>query len=135
MNRIARAKRRAPDGENVDPVPHNVMGPVPSVREQTAALMQDPGWLLQEMRRRETAEEMQTSQVDDFADFDLDMDDDEILTGYEVVHMEPILPPRRPDPTEYGTDSHAAAQEPHVQESDAPQEPKDAQAAHSGSAP
>lgn len=86
------------------------MGPVPSVKEQTAALMQDPGWLLAEMRRRESLDEPQTGPVDDFADFDLDMDDDEILTGYEVVQMHPFHADsggRMPEPVQGSTGSEA----------------------------
>lgn len=65
--------------------------------------MSDPGWLVQEMRRREDAADNPPG--DPFEDFDLDDDlEEEIFTGYQLRDMPPIIPPEtlaeRQQPTE-----------------------------------
>lgn len=74
--------------EKADPNPVAVLGPVPSIQEQTAALMQNPRWLLQQMKM---AEERQDPP--DLDQFDWEDDEPDILTGYELVEMEPIVIP------------------------------------------
>lgn len=108
MNRIQAAKARQ-DFEKADGTPaRGILGPVPSVAEQTAMLMADPGWLVREMRRQQIesvvnppgGEEIQPGE-DDFDD-----DEPEWFTGYETVLMDPI-----PFPSEDQSQPEGSAEE------------------------
>lgn len=71
-----------------------VLGPVPSVKEQTAELMRDPRWLMQQMRY-EAQDEVDGDEV-----YDWDDDEPELFTGYEVVEMEEFHTPAAEPPPE-----------------------------------
>lgn len=99
-NRIERARRREVF-ERADPKPaRGILGPVPSVAEQTAALMQDPGWLVREMRRKQLAES--DGPWDDLPDSDdWDDEDPDMFTGYQFIDMAPIpLPEDKAEATQ-----------------------------------
>ena len=70
---------------------------MPSIAEQTAALMQDPRYLVQQMRRREEEErragqvDLETAEDDDLPpEFWEDDEEPDILTGHEVLTMDEI---------------------------------------------
>ena len=114
-----------------------MLGPVPSIAEQTAALMRDPSYLVQELRRAQDTYIDGPEPTDDqfFAGFEDEPDEHPIFTGHETVFMDPITPPAEPDPAGAPPDSPAAAQEPHAEASESTANPEDAAPAHSGPAP
>lgn len=92
--------------EKADPTPVATLGPVPSIREQTAMLMQDPRWVLQQMRARMDED---AGQVEVFSDDEDDFLDDEPewFTGYQLHEMQPIPTPE--DKAEAGRSSESEA--------------------------
>lgn len=88
-----RVYREKEDFEKANPTPVAVLGPVPSVKDQTAALMRDPSWLVQQLRRQASEDDVPRGTDEDYDDLDLEeVEEAPIFTGHQFIDMEPTFP-------------------------------------------